>query len=412
VRKGRAGAGPTVRPATGGPLRILMVEFSPSGGLFQFAVQLGRALAERGNSVQLLTGPDPELRSTTPGLHIRSELRTWHPMESDDPGRLLRRARRILRLLQYIGAYATVRRIVRRERPDIVQWANWRFAIDGPLVWWVGTASDAVMVDLAHSPRPLNEQRQTGEVLRPRARLHGLQELAYRRMDAVMVLGDRSREDFMSTWPSARRVDVIPHGDETIFVTDSPASAPSECGPHVLFFGNLATYKGLPTLLEAFGLLRETLPEASLTIAGAATNDTDISALREQALAVGQVQLRIGYVPLPDVSELFTAARVVVAPYIYANASGVVSLAQTFARPVVASDVGDLRDAVVHESTGLLVPAGDPAALAAALRRVLSDPVLADGWGRAGRDRLAETSSWPTVAGRVEQIYRDTLAAR
>ncbi len=330
--------------------------------------------------------------SETAGFRIRPLLPTWHPMETGAPSPRFRRLRRVLRLLRYIRAYAVVRRIVRRERPAIVQWANWRFAIDGPLVWWVGTAGNPVMVDLAHSPRPLNEQRQTGEIFRPRARLHALQEQAYRRMDAVMVLGERSREDFAHTWPSARRIEVIPHGDESIFRSDRPVKNPSECGQEVLFFGNLATYKGLPILLDAFRLLRQSLPEASLTIAGAPTNDTDVAALNQRAIAIGRIDLRVGYVPLPDVSDLFGNARVVVAPYVYANASGVVSLAQTFARPVVASDVGDLRDAVVDGSTGLLVPPEDPAALAEALRRLLVEPDLADAWGRAGYERLQEHS--------------------
>ncbi len=58
---------------------IVLVEFSPSGGLFQFAVQLGDALAAAGHRVELLTGPRPELGPTASWFRIRPVLPTWHP---------------------------------------------------------------------------------------------------------------------------------------------------------------------------------------------------------------------------------------------------------------------------------------------------------------------------------------------
>src|SRR5664279_6037091 len=51
-------------------LNIVLVEFLPSGGMFQFAFQFAEALAKAGHDVQLLTGPNPELRSSTPGFRV------------------------------------------------------------------------------------------------------------------------------------------------------------------------------------------------------------------------------------------------------------------------------------------------------------------------------------------------------
>lgn len=392
-------------------LRVLLVEFNPSGGLFQFALQMGEALADRGHDVQLVTGRDPELPSRAVGLRLRAELPTWHPMDDGDVAPIVRRARRAGRLLRYAWAYVVLRRIVRRERPDVVQWSNWRFPIDGPLVRWVGTATRAAMIDLAHSPRPLNEQHSTGEVHKRLGRFRGAQELAYRRMDDVLVLGEASRVDLLTTWPGVQRVQVVPHGDEGVFRQGDPG-LPSGCGPTVLFFGNLAGYKGLDVLLPAFALVRQQLPSAQLIVAGATVGDVDVPALRAQARAIGGVDLQVGYVPVQAVAPLFTRARVVVAPYRYANGSGVVSLAQTFGRPVVASDVGDLPAAVQHELTGLLVPVEDPHRLAAALLRVLQDDVLADRLGSAGESAIQERGSWRVVAGRLEEVYMEALKRR
>ena len=391
------------------PLHVVLVEFTPSGGLIQFGVQLGEALAQRGHRVDLLTGPAPELTSTVPGFTILPVLPTWHPMEGSDAPTALRRTRRALRMLRYVASYAVVRRAVKRDRPDVLQWSNWRFPLDGPLVEWVASAAPTVQLDLAHTPKPFNEQRRTGQVFKPAGRLKSLHERAYRRMDSVLVLGEQSRRDLEETWPSVRRVDVVPHGDESVFRRGHEVPPPSSCGQRVLFFGNLATYKGLDVLIEAFALVRETLPQAELVVAGAPVADVDVDALQLRAAQVGNIELRIGYVPLDDVAPLFASARVVAAPYRYANGSGVVALAQTFGRPVVASEVGDMTAALTDGETGLLVAPDAPQALAAALVRTLEDPALADRLGAAGERQQAEHGSWPQVAERVEAVYRSLV---
>jgi glycosyltransferase involved in cell wall biosynthesis len=75
----------------------------------------------------------------------------------------------------------------------------------------------------------------------------------------------------------------------------------------------------------------------------------------------------------------------------------------TMARAVVATDVGDLPEAVQDGVTGTIVPPGDPAALAAALDALLGDPERARALGDAGRARMLGASSWSAVAQRVHE---------
>jgi phosphatidylinositol alpha-mannosyltransferase len=76
--------------------------------------------------------------------------------------------------------------------------------------------------------------------------------------------------------------------------------------------------------------------------------------------------------------------------------------------PVVASDIAGYREVVRDGVDGLLVPPGDPNALAAAIRRVLSEPELAATLRAAGRAR-AKAFSWQVVAPRVEAVYHRVL---
>lgn len=389
------------------------MEFSPSGGLFHFAVQLGEALADRGHDVELLTGPRPELSSRRPGFRVSPVLPTWHASEGAGDRPLKRRARRVVRAVQYHAAWMVLLRRLARSKPDVVQFSGGRFPVDGLAVAWLarrrGTARRPVLVTLAHSPIPFNEQRPTGEVLRENRLLNASFGLGYRSVDALTVLGEQSAADLRSTWPDVAEISIVPHGDEGIFLRDAPSPA-GETGPVVLFFGTLQAYKGLDMLLEAFERVRRHLPEARLVIAGAPSGDTDLEAMRRSAERIGGVELRAGYVPMSDVAGLFQAARVVAAPYRYANASGVVEVARTFGRPVVGTTVGDLPAGIEHEETGLLVPADDPVAFADGLIRLLDHPEEAQRMGEAGRARSAEGASWATVAERTEEVYLRCIA--
>lgn len=393
-------------------LNVMLVEMNPSGGLFQFAFQLGRALAQRGHDVELVTGPRPELSSDDPHFRVSAVLPTWHASEGAGDARIKRSVRRIGRAIRYHLAWLAVIRRIAVVRPDVVQFAGGRFPVDGlAMAWLARRRHRPLLVNVAHAPVPFNEQRATGDIFKRNGLLDRALDLGYRSLDAVMVLGAQTEADMRAARPQVRQIHVIPHGDEGVFL-DGPPSGAGDTEPVVLFFGTMQAYKGLDVLLDAFRTVRQECPGARLVIAGAPSGDTDLAELRRSADEIGGVEIRAGYVPLPEVAELFQAARVVAAPYRYANASGVVELSRTFARPVVASAVGDLPAVVEDGVTGLVVPPGDPAAVAEALLRLLADASLAERMGEAGRARSVERASWATVAARVEDVYGRSLDPR
>jgi glycosyltransferase involved in cell wall biosynthesis len=390
----------------------MLVEMNPSGGLFQFAFQLGRALAERGHDVELVTGPRPELASDHPHFRVSAVLPTWHASEGAGDARVKRSVRRIGRAIRYHLAWLTVIRRIAVARPDVVQFAGGRFPVDGlAMAWLARRRRRPLLVNVAHAPVPFNEQRSTGAVFKRNRLLDRSLDLGYRSLDAIMVLGEQTEADMRAARPQVERIHVIPHGDEGVFL-DGPPTAAGTTGPVVLFFGTMQAYKGLDVLLDAFRTVRQGCAGARLVIAGAPSGDTDLAELRRSAGEIGGVEIRAGYVPLPEVAELFQAARVVAAPYRYANASGVVELSRTFARPVVATAVGDLPAVVEHGVSGLVVPPEDAAALADGLLRLLNDPTEAQRMGEAGRARSVEGASWATVAQRVEDVYAHRLGRR
>lgn len=385
-------------------MRIALVEFSPSGGLFQFAVQLGEGLARRGHSVRLLTGPEPELGSREPGFEVLGVLPTWHPQARDTVrSAVARRVRRAWRAGRLTVAWLRLAVLLRRMRPDAVLFSTWRFPLDA---WGVRlvrrVVPDARLGIVAHEPRPLAEQSADDGAYKRSPLLTRALEKAWACMDVAFTLGERARDIAVETWSPRAPVTVIPHGDESVFVRGAFAPVAST-RPQVLFFGTLTHYKGVDVLLDAFEAVRGALPDATLVLAGAIGNDVDATALERRVEALDGVELHPGYVPLSEVPAFFERARVVALPYTRASQSGVAHLAQTFARPVVASRVGDIPGVVTDGVDGWLVEPGDPDALADALLVPLRDVATAAARGQAGAERISGDASWDVVARKVSE---------
>lgn len=371
--------------------RIVLVEFSPSGGLFHFGVRLGTSLAERGEEVILLTGPDPEIERTVPGMEIRPVLPTWHPATGSSSSTVARIGRRGTRALRLVAAWCVLAAHLVRLRPDVVLWSNWRFGFE-PLFVVVITRllPHTVFGIVAHEPLPRSDARDTSTPRSGRVLLAAF-SAAWRRMDVVYVLGESARRVVLGNWEPRGEVVVIPHGPVSVFGDFDRTASAARTERTVLFFGTWTRYKGIEQLLHAFGEVRRSVPDARLVLAGAVSADLDADAVTGLAESVGNVDLRPGYVDAAEVPELIRGARVVVTPYLRASQSGVIHLAFSHGRPVVTTDVGDLAEAVDDGATGFVVPPGDVTALAGAITRLLLDPALAERLGCRGYEGLAGT---------------------
>ncbi len=135
----------------------------------------------------------------------------------------------------------------------------------------------------------------------------------------------------------------------------------------MLFFGFVRRYKGLRYLLQALPSVREHIP-VRLLVVGEFWEDEKIYAdMIEQLGLQGAVTLLNQYVPNEQVGVYFSAADVLVLPYLEASQSGVVQMAFGFECPVIATRVGGLAETVEHNGTGLIVAPGDSQALASAI---------------------------------------------
>ena len=180
----------------------------------------------------------------------------------------------------------------------------------------------------------------------------------------------------------AREVHVIPSG------VDLPPEVGEEAQPpEVLYAGRLSAEKGVLELVEATRGMR-------LVVAGDGPLRTRVPGAQ-------------GFVPHDELQRLYARAAVVACPS-RREGFGVSCLeAMAHGRPVVATDVGGLRDLVVHRETGLVVPARDPGALRDALVQLLADRELRRRLGTAARERARQHFSWDSVTDATLGVYAE-----
>jgi glycosyltransferase involved in cell wall biosynthesis len=218
---------------------------------------------------------------------------------------------------------------------------------------------------------------------------------AYRGLPVVAV-SPSTRDELVAGGMRARDVHVIPNGvDQRRY---HPGDGTRAAVPTVLALGRVEPYKRVELIVDAVA----TLPGVRLIVAGAGTGLDGVRA-RVAARGIGdRVEVR-GFVDEDEKVRLLQTAHVVVSASEKEGWGLTMLEAGACATPVVAADVPGLRDAVRDGETGLLVPSGDVAALAAAVDRVLRDATLRERLAAANL-RWAGRFAWDAIVAQVSAV--------
>jgi glycosyltransferase involved in cell wall biosynthesis len=393
------------------PPRVVLLD--PNSHTLPYDRALAGALARAGCSVELLASPFLYERLPPPdgfrctehffrltggrlGRRLAGERRPW--------------PRRALKAGSYpIDWLALLARFLRCP-PDVVhvQWSLWP-GFDR-LVWRLLQRRGVPVVYTAHNLLP--HAAAPGDARRYRR--------LYLAADALIVHTDRSAAELAARFGvPPGRIHVAPHGP---LLEEEPALARAAArarlglpaaAPIVLFAGLIEPYKGLADLVAAFSALAPALPAARLVVAG--RPNAPVAAQQAALAAAGlaeRARFDLRFLPRAELAAYLCAADVVALPYRAATSSGLLMAARRFGCPVVATTAGDLAVLVEDGVSGLLVPPGDPPALADALRRLLTDPALAARLGMTGQQAALRRQSWLVAAERTLAAYRAVTSRR
>jgi glycosyltransferase involved in cell wall biosynthesis len=236
----------------------------------------------------------------------------------------------------------------------------------------------------------------------PRSSLQAvLDRLAYRRAERLLIASQALADDLVAAGERRERLFVVPPGRD-VAAASGPPPADLRHGRQVslLCVGNWVARKGIHWLLDALSRLPE--PLATLHLVGNDDAEPAYAASLRRRLAQPGLRGRVvvhGPLDTTQVAAMYAAADVFVLPSVKEPYGTVYGEAMAFGVPVVGWRAGNLPYLAEHEREGLVVPTGDVAGLAEALRRLGEDPELRRRLGAAARARAEARPTWRETAG-------------
>ncbi len=286
-----------------------------------------------------------------------------------------------------------LRGALRRGRPDVVHTHLVHADVYGAI-----SAGRTTIVSTKHNDDPFR--------LGP---FRHVERLCARRAAHVICITDAlARFNVERVGLPAAKVSVVHYGLDELPAAWGPAGGP-DLPPHakvLLAVSRLEPQKGLDVAIEALARVRERHPDAVLVVLGLGSQEASLRALAVSRGVSEAVHLAGS---VGDVAGWLRRAELFVHPARWEGFGLALLEAMIAGLPIVASSVSSIPEIVNDGSTGLLVPPDDPARLAAAISRLLDDPVTARSYGEAGRERGRTSFSVAAMAERTLAIYRDAL---
>lgn len=401
------------------PLRIALVSMHTSpadrpgkgdaGGLNVLVLESARALARRGNHVDIFTrsAAAPHAQALAPGVTLYA-LAT---------GGGAVRKHELPNLADAFGSELERAALAATDSYDVIHAHYW---LSGLAALPVSLALKIPIVQTFHTlAEEKNRRLADGERPEPERRLLTERYLAGE-VDAIAAVS-RAEVDVLcdGVGASAERVWLVPPAVNAVLFQPGPVGSRLEVRTRlgvraedglIVCVGRVQPLKGQDLAVR----MLEHLPGAVLVLAGESTpgDERYLDSLHDIARAIGvEGRVRhIGSLGRPELARLLDAADVVVVPS-RSESFGLVPLeAAASGTPVVASRVGGLMESVVDGETGVLVDGRDPREWAEAVAAILGDVDLQVELGLAGR-RVVTRRDWQDVAQELETVYRSTIPA-
>jgi glycosyltransferase involved in cell wall biosynthesis len=375
-----------------------------------YALGLSSALLESGIPFEFLGSDEVD----APSLHD-NPLVTFRNLRGDqsENATLPRKAIRVIRYYGRLVKYA----VAGRPRVFHILWNNKFEYFDRTILMLFYKLCGRKLVFTAHNVNTAS--RDDNDSLMNRLTLR----IQYGLSDHIFVHTERMRQALKTEFAvDLSKITVIPFGmNSTVPDTALDRSAARKklslsSGEKVLlFFGNIAPYKGLEHLINSMDYLPKDGEPYRLLVAGRLKCSSEYWQGIEQAIARlnldSRILLRIEYIPDEETEVYFKAADVLVLPYTYIFQSGVLFLGYNFGLPVLAADVGSLKEDIVEGKTGFIFRPGDPADLGRTIVKFFESDLGVVGPSRQQEIRAfaAARYSWSRVASLTVPVYEHLL---
>lgn len=372
--------------------KIVMID-SLIGNDYTLCLSLG--LKRSGIKLELIVPENREFDLTVP-----FEVKKWAPAKNDSYGKTIKTVK-YLRYLIRVFFYSVI------NKNNIIHFQFFRRRSD-TVLFYIMSLFGVKLIYTAHNVLPHEKTRRDKY----------LQYLVYRGADAIIVHSSFIKEKLLKSFDVDRnKIYVIPHGNFDIYIPEKRISKKearrrlgiSSEDKVLLFFGFIREYKGLDLLIESFRILKDCDSSLKLLIAGNPVDETlKVKYLKQiERIAAGErIITHFGFVPSDKIQEYFESSDVVVLPYRNIDHSGIVHLAYSFCRPVIASAVGDFPETIENGKSGYVVAGNNPDNLSEVILQATKDIGKLKEMGEYAKKLNDTKYSWDDIGEKTKEVYK------
>jgi glycosyltransferase involved in cell wall biosynthesis len=236
---------------------------------------------------------------------------------------------------------------------------------------------------------------------------HGPLSLLLHRASRIICSSNFVRLEFLHRYKH-KSMTITPGVDNEIFKPDEKRKSRN---PNVLFIGGLSRaeqHKGLDVLIEAIQKIRKALPDVHLTIVG----DGDMKNQYEAHVARLGLQESVtfmGKLTGDPLVKAYQQAWVLVQPSFNESFSMVILEAMACKKPVIATEVGGIPEAIINNEDGILIPPGNASLLTEAMERLLKNSDAAASIGERGFKKIIEKFTWTKKTNETNEVFQQIL---
>lgn len=294
-----------------------------------------------------------------------------------------------------ISTYIRINKIIKDFNPDIIY--STMVNIWNPIVFYLGR-NVLIKIKTIHDPIPHIGEDDIFTKL--------LHKSEFKQIDKVVLLSRNSVKYAISRGIKHENIIIIPHANFDYYRNSESHTTNEKLFNKILFFGRINEYKGLRYLLKAFILLQKTHPHLKLVIAG----EGDCSIFEKELNEIpNNFELHNYWISDTMIHNLISEVDFLVLPYIDASQSGVIPLAYTFSKPVIATNIGGIPEQVIDNYTGILVNPHSEYELLNAIKYLYENPMKIHEMGKNAYDYSQNSLSWQNSADILIKSINESL---
>ncbi len=315
------------------------------------------------------------------------------------------------KFFKYYNYLLHIYKLIRQEKYDVIHFQYFRRLRMESLYFSMLKLMKIKLAHTVHDVTPLNNSKLD----------HFFNLLVYKKADILFVHSNSNKKTLAQQIKlDEEKIKVVPHGDFDTFIPDRIVTKSearklfglSQEQNVILFFGAIKEYKGLDILLNSLSSVSKKINNLTLIIAGEA-DPSELELKYRNIISKLPKEIKVifnaGFIPSAEVAKHFIASDVVILPYRRISHSGVLNLAYSFGRPVIATNVGDFEETIEEGKSGFVLSSNSQENLSEKIIQAFSDKLKLEEMGKYAR-HLSETKySWKNSAELLKPIYEKMI---